>query len=272
MVRNSPHASSTSCAASLPVAQTVDAAHDLGISETTVKTHVNSLLGKLGVADRTHAATVAIQRGNRAPQMISNRVAARSMRVDSRHARADSVLRCHGSKPRDATPPMQPGTSPTDDELMQALPARAPVQKERIEDGDENSVRHSGRRRPPHRWSCVDHRRLLCGREVFALFCCRQPDPFRRNDTANRQICHRLESASRTVWMSTFSTPPPAMIAALQQRAKCRQAHGLSPSVLFRRVNTLFCRLVDSAYPMRYRERMYTCSTASPLPVSELHD
>lgn len=40
-----------------------DAAMDLGISETTVKTHVNSLLGKLGVADRTHAATVAIQRG-----------------------------------------------------------------------------------------------------------------------------------------------------------------------------------------------------------------
>ena len=40
-----------------------DAASDLGISETTVKTHVNSLLSKLGVADRTHAATVAIQRG-----------------------------------------------------------------------------------------------------------------------------------------------------------------------------------------------------------------
>jgi two-component system NarL family response regulator len=38
-------------------------ATDLKISETTVKSHVNSLLGKLGVADRTHAATVAIQRG-----------------------------------------------------------------------------------------------------------------------------------------------------------------------------------------------------------------
>jgi DNA-binding NarL/FixJ family response regulator len=38
-------------------------ASDLCISEATVKTHVNSLLGKLGVADRTHAATVAIQRG-----------------------------------------------------------------------------------------------------------------------------------------------------------------------------------------------------------------
>jgi DNA-binding NarL/FixJ family response regulator len=38
-------------------------AADLMISETTVKSHVNSLLGKLGVADRTHAATVAIQRG-----------------------------------------------------------------------------------------------------------------------------------------------------------------------------------------------------------------
>jgi DNA-binding NarL/FixJ family response regulator len=36
---------------------------DLNISEATVKSHVNNLLGKLGVADRTHAATVAIQRG-----------------------------------------------------------------------------------------------------------------------------------------------------------------------------------------------------------------
>jgi DNA-binding NarL/FixJ family response regulator len=36
---------------------------DLKISETTVKSHVNSLLGKLGVADRTQAATLAIQRG-----------------------------------------------------------------------------------------------------------------------------------------------------------------------------------------------------------------
>jgi two-component system NarL family response regulator len=38
-------------------------ASDLNISEATVKTHINSLLGKLGVGDRTHAATVAIQRG-----------------------------------------------------------------------------------------------------------------------------------------------------------------------------------------------------------------
>ena len=38
-------------------------ATDLHISEATVKSHVNSLLGKLGVADRTQAATVAIQRG-----------------------------------------------------------------------------------------------------------------------------------------------------------------------------------------------------------------
>jgi two-component system NarL family response regulator len=35
----------------------------LDISEATVKTHINSLLGKLGVADRTQAATAAIQRG-----------------------------------------------------------------------------------------------------------------------------------------------------------------------------------------------------------------
>ena len=35
----------------------------LFISEATVKTHVNNLLGKLGVSDRTQAATTALQRG-----------------------------------------------------------------------------------------------------------------------------------------------------------------------------------------------------------------
>ena len=36
---------------------------DLFISEATVKTHVNSLLNKLCVSDRTQAATTALQRG-----------------------------------------------------------------------------------------------------------------------------------------------------------------------------------------------------------------
>ena len=36
---------------------------ELEISEATVKTHINSLLSKLGVTDRTQAATAAIQRG-----------------------------------------------------------------------------------------------------------------------------------------------------------------------------------------------------------------
>lgn len=35
----------------------------LGISEGTVKVHVNNLLGKLGVADRTQAVTEALRRG-----------------------------------------------------------------------------------------------------------------------------------------------------------------------------------------------------------------
>ena len=38
-------------------------ASDLNISEATVKTHINNLLGKLGVTDRTQAATAALQRG-----------------------------------------------------------------------------------------------------------------------------------------------------------------------------------------------------------------
>ncbi|MGH9591372.1 MAG: response regulator [Terracidiphilus sp.] len=38
-------------------------ASELEISEATVKTHINSLLSKLGVTDRTQAATAAIRRG-----------------------------------------------------------------------------------------------------------------------------------------------------------------------------------------------------------------
>jgi DNA-binding NarL/FixJ family response regulator len=37
--------------------------NDLSISEATVKTHINNLLSKLGAADRTQAATMALQRG-----------------------------------------------------------------------------------------------------------------------------------------------------------------------------------------------------------------
>ena len=37
--------------------------HELSISEATVKTHINNLLSKMGVTDRTQATTAAIQRG-----------------------------------------------------------------------------------------------------------------------------------------------------------------------------------------------------------------
>ena len=38
-------------------------AHELGLSEKTVKTHVGHVLAKLGVADRTQAAIVAVRAG-----------------------------------------------------------------------------------------------------------------------------------------------------------------------------------------------------------------
>jgi DNA-binding CsgD family transcriptional regulator len=38
-------------------------AHDLGISEHTVKFHVSTILGKLGAAGRTEAVTLAVRRG-----------------------------------------------------------------------------------------------------------------------------------------------------------------------------------------------------------------
>lgn len=40
-----------------------DIATDLAISEHTVKNHINNILSKLGVSDRTQAVTVALQRG-----------------------------------------------------------------------------------------------------------------------------------------------------------------------------------------------------------------
>jgi DNA-binding NarL/FixJ family response regulator len=40
-----------------------DIGRELSISEATVKTHINNILGKLGVEDRTQAATTALQRG-----------------------------------------------------------------------------------------------------------------------------------------------------------------------------------------------------------------
>src|SRR5262249_2341513 len=38
-------------------------AHNLGISEETVKVHMKSILSKLSANDRTHAVTIALKRG-----------------------------------------------------------------------------------------------------------------------------------------------------------------------------------------------------------------
>ena len=38
-------------------------ASDLGLAESTVRSHVHNLYGKLGVADRAHAVLLASERG-----------------------------------------------------------------------------------------------------------------------------------------------------------------------------------------------------------------
>jgi DNA-binding NarL/FixJ family response regulator len=40
-------------------------ARSLGVAEKTVKTHVSSVLAKLGVADRTQAALLAVRNADR---------------------------------------------------------------------------------------------------------------------------------------------------------------------------------------------------------------
>ena len=59
----SPSGRWTSCAAWRGAGRTRKSAADLFISEKTVKTHVGSILDKLGLADRTQAAIYAVKRG-----------------------------------------------------------------------------------------------------------------------------------------------------------------------------------------------------------------
>jgi len=40
-----------------------DIAHHLGTASGTIKMHVQNILSKLGASDRTHAVTIALERG-----------------------------------------------------------------------------------------------------------------------------------------------------------------------------------------------------------------
>ena len=51
-------------------------AHDLGISEATVKFHIRALLRKLGAANRTQAAIWGMQTRSRGPRMADEELAA----------------------------------------------------------------------------------------------------------------------------------------------------------------------------------------------------
>ena len=61
--RSSPGASARSWSSSRLGHSNKRIALELGVAEKTVKTHVGHLLAKLGVADRTQAALLAVQRG-----------------------------------------------------------------------------------------------------------------------------------------------------------------------------------------------------------------
>ena len=55
-------------------------ANNLRVSEETVKTHMRSILSKLGANDRTHAVTIALKRGIIDIQAVS------SLRRDAYHS------------------------------------------------------------------------------------------------------------------------------------------------------------------------------------------
>ena len=110
-------------------------ATELDISEATVKTHINSLLGKLGVTDR-HAG------GHRSHparhSSLSNRLESRTIKVMTMNCRKSlGIAFCLGSAAGEL-----PGLyrhrkkswrQATDAELASLLPARAPVEEEHIE-------------------------------------------------------------------------------------------------------------------------------------------
>ncbi len=107
-------------------------ATELDISEATVKTHINSLLGKLGVTDRTQAATAALQRGLVTLESLRKPRAIRRSFMNKPGRRigfAVLVLTiCPAMWAQKTT-----WRQATDAELAAVLPARAPVEKEHIE-------------------------------------------------------------------------------------------------------------------------------------------
>ena len=46
-----------------PALANKEIAHKLGTASGTVKMHVQNILAKLGASDRTHAVTIALERG-----------------------------------------------------------------------------------------------------------------------------------------------------------------------------------------------------------------
>ncbi len=118
----------------------------LFISEATVKTHINSLLNKLGVTDRTQAATTALQRGivhldwNRVPVSPSHAPQCcsywRTLGPAAFAIRAEVSAAIHdrGAHYRQQTgQETRVWRTASEAELKALIPARAPVISERIE-------------------------------------------------------------------------------------------------------------------------------------------
>jgi len=103
------------------------------------ETHINSLLGKLGVTDRTQAATAAIQRGL-VPLEVFEKGQIMRMRGAVLCASIVALLAFQAPAQRTAW------RQATAAELASVLPSRAPVENEHIETEMPDRVGHSDER------------------------------------------------------------------------------------------------------------------------------
>ncbi len=134
------------------------------------------------------------------------------------------------------------------------LPARAPVQKERIETEMRTASGILDERWPPDRGRCSHHGRLFRRRQILALLCCGQSHPaWVTTLLRRRQVCHRLEARPDGLDVHFFDARP-AMSAARHWRGRCRRAHASSRSACPARRSRGVCRLAALASRTRCRK------------------
>ena len=189
-------------------------ATELDISEATVKTHINSLLGKLGVTDRTQAATAAIQRGHCSARIPQE---AETMK---RPLRSAFSARCSAAGCRSHRAAQKSSLAPgyAMPSWLRCCPRARRWIKEHIETEMRTASGYRGCARALHCRSCADHGGLLRRWQVFALSAGAGAGTDRRGRAEAGRICFWLGARWRSVEACISTRPQRARWWATRRR------------------------------------------------------